>query len=259
MHALADYGVMQCGSTRTSPASAGSRPATTTRCMVNGRYLMAPSPIPKFDNPKMDMSPALQLFGAGREKRIYAMPPYTTVKSLDFEDHPFEVAALGPALRALRRRPTAISTRWSPTTGAGGCSSARTPTTATSRQRPRGATRRERARRCSSVEGLTKRFGARVGCRRCRLRALAGRGAGGGRRVRLRQDDAARTASPACCRPTPARVRYATRHEGVVDVPASREPRGAGCYPHRMGLRAPEPARRAAARRHGRRPISASG
>jgi len=52
---------------------------------------MCPSPIPKFDNPKMDDSPALQLFGAGREKRIYAIPPHTKVKSLDFEDHPFEI------------------------------------------------------------------------------------------------------------------------------------------------------------------------
>jgi alpha-D-ribose 1-methylphosphonate 5-phosphate C-P lyase len=52
---------------------------------------MAPSPIPKFDNPKMHMNPALQLFGAGREKRIYAVPPYTSVESLGFEDHPFEV------------------------------------------------------------------------------------------------------------------------------------------------------------------------
>jgi alpha-D-ribose 1-methylphosphonate 5-phosphate C-P lyase len=58
---------------------------------VEGRYVMDPSPIPKFDNPKMDNSPALQLFGAGREKRIYAIPPHTSVKSLDFEDHPFEV------------------------------------------------------------------------------------------------------------------------------------------------------------------------
>jgi alpha-D-ribose 1-methylphosphonate 5-phosphate C-P lyase len=39
----------------------------------------------------MHMSPALQLFGAGREKRIYAVPPHTSVRSLDFEDHPFEV------------------------------------------------------------------------------------------------------------------------------------------------------------------------
>ena len=57
---------------------------------VNARYVMDPSPTPKFDNPKMDHCPALQLFGAGREKRIYAIPPYTKVVSLDFEDHPFE-------------------------------------------------------------------------------------------------------------------------------------------------------------------------
>ena len=31
------------------------------------------------------------LFGAGREKRVYAVPPYTSVKSLDFEDHRFAV------------------------------------------------------------------------------------------------------------------------------------------------------------------------
>jgi alpha-D-ribose 1-methylphosphonate 5-phosphate C-P lyase len=59
--------------------------------VVNGRYLMRPSPIPKFDNPKLDRSPALLLFGAGREKRIYAVPPHTPVRSLDFEDHPFTV------------------------------------------------------------------------------------------------------------------------------------------------------------------------
>ena len=58
--------------------------------MVGSRYVMAPSPIPSFDNPKMHMSPALQLFGAGREKRIYAIPPYTRVESLGFEDFPFE-------------------------------------------------------------------------------------------------------------------------------------------------------------------------
>jgi alpha-D-ribose 1-methylphosphonate 5-phosphate C-P lyase len=38
----------------------------------------------------MHRSPALQLFSAGREKRIYAVPPYTDVESLGFEDHPFE-------------------------------------------------------------------------------------------------------------------------------------------------------------------------
>ncbi|MFX7768406.1 alpha-D-ribose 1-methylphosphonate 5-phosphate C-P-lyase PhnJ, partial [Acinetobacter baumannii] len=40
--------------------------------------------------PKMDDCAALQLFGAGREKRIYAVPPFSSVVSLDFEDHPFE-------------------------------------------------------------------------------------------------------------------------------------------------------------------------
>ena len=39
---------------------------------------MDPSPIPKFDNPKLDDCPALQLFGAGREKRIYACLLYTS-------------------------------------------------------------------------------------------------------------------------------------------------------------------------------------
>ena len=58
---------------------------------VAGRYVMDPSPTPKFDNPKMDQSPALQLFGAGRERRIYAIPPHTSVRSLDFEDHPFRI------------------------------------------------------------------------------------------------------------------------------------------------------------------------
>ncbi|MEI8146390.1 MAG: alpha-D-ribose 1-methylphosphonate 5-phosphate C-P-lyase PhnJ, partial [Alphaproteobacteria bacterium] len=58
--------------------------------MVEDRYVMDPSPTPKFDNPKMNDCAALQLFGAGREKRIYALPPYTKVVSLDFEDHPFE-------------------------------------------------------------------------------------------------------------------------------------------------------------------------
>ncbi len=64
---------------------------------VNGRYVMSPSPIPSFDNPKMHRMPALQLFGAGREKRLYAVPPYTDVQSLDFEDHPFHVEPQGHA------------------------------------------------------------------------------------------------------------------------------------------------------------------
>ena len=51
---------------------------------------MDPSPIPKFDNPKLGDMAAIQLFGAGREQRIYALPPWTKVVSLDFEDYPFD-------------------------------------------------------------------------------------------------------------------------------------------------------------------------
>lgn len=65
--------------------------------LVNGRHIMSPSPIPSFDNPKMHRMPALQLFGAGREKRLYAVPPYTDVVSLDFADHPFHVEPQGHA------------------------------------------------------------------------------------------------------------------------------------------------------------------
>jgi alpha-D-ribose 1-methylphosphonate 5-phosphate C-P lyase len=57
--------------------------------LVHDRYVMAPSPIPRFDNPKMEATEALILLGAGREKKVYAIPPYTKVKSLDFEDYPF--------------------------------------------------------------------------------------------------------------------------------------------------------------------------
>jgi alpha-D-ribose 1-methylphosphonate 5-phosphate C-P lyase len=59
--------------------------------LVNGRYVMAPSPIPRFDNPKLNHAANLTLLGAGREKKLYAVPPYTRVQSLDFEDYPFTV------------------------------------------------------------------------------------------------------------------------------------------------------------------------
>jgi alpha-D-ribose 1-methylphosphonate 5-phosphate C-P lyase len=91
LHALAEYGLMNVRLYEDIAQLGAIARTYDYPVVVNGRYLMSPSPIPKFDNPKMHLSPALQLFGAGREKRIYAVPPYTTVKSLDFEDHPFTV------------------------------------------------------------------------------------------------------------------------------------------------------------------------
>ena len=91
MHALEEYGLMHVK--LYEDISRHGDIATTYAYPVNvaGRYVMDPSPTPKFDNPKMNNMPALQLFGAGREKRIYAIPPYTEVVSLDFEDYPFTI------------------------------------------------------------------------------------------------------------------------------------------------------------------------
>ena len=91
MHALEEYGVMWVRLYEEITRHGRVETAYDYPVMVNDRYLMRPSPIPKFDNPKLDRNPALLLFGAGREKRIYALPPHTPVRSLDFVDHPFEV------------------------------------------------------------------------------------------------------------------------------------------------------------------------
>jgi alpha-D-ribose 1-methylphosphonate 5-phosphate C-P lyase len=91
MHALEEYGVMQVKLYEDIARFGHIATTYAYPVKVNDRYVMDPSPIPKFDNPKMHMMPALQLFGAGREKRIYALPPFTKVESLDFDDHPFTV------------------------------------------------------------------------------------------------------------------------------------------------------------------------
>ncbi len=91
MHALSEYGLMHVKLYEDIARHGHIATTYAYPVMVADRYVMDPSPTPKFDNPKMDQMPALQLFGAGREKRIYAIPPYTKVISLDFDDHPFEI------------------------------------------------------------------------------------------------------------------------------------------------------------------------
>jgi len=91
LHALADYGLMHVKLYEDIAQYGHIATSYDYPVRVDGRFLTSPSPIPKFDNPKLDRSPALMLFGAGREKRLYAIPPYTTVESLAFEDHPFEI------------------------------------------------------------------------------------------------------------------------------------------------------------------------
>ena len=90
MHALEEYGLMHVKLYEDISRHGHIATSYAYPVKVQERYVMDPSPIPKFDNPKMGGNPAIQLFGAGREQRIYALPPYTQVVSLDFEDHPFE-------------------------------------------------------------------------------------------------------------------------------------------------------------------------
>jgi alpha-D-ribose 1-methylphosphonate 5-phosphate C-P lyase len=90
MHALEDYGLMHVKLYEDIARNGAIATSYAYPVKVEGRYVMDPSPIPKFDNPKLSNSPALQLFGAGREQRIYALPPYTQAVSLDFDDYPFE-------------------------------------------------------------------------------------------------------------------------------------------------------------------------
>jgi alpha-D-ribose 1-methylphosphonate 5-phosphate C-P lyase len=89
LHALGDYSLAQVKLYEDIARQGEAGTSYNHPVMVAGRYLMSPSPIPGFDNPKLHNSPAIMLFGAGREKKIYAVPPYTTVESLDFDDHPF--------------------------------------------------------------------------------------------------------------------------------------------------------------------------
>jgi alpha-D-ribose 1-methylphosphonate 5-phosphate C-P lyase len=91
LHATQDYALMHVRLYEDIAQQGRVTSSYSYPVMVDDRYLMSPSPIPKFDNPKLNRSPALAIFGAGREKRIYAIPPHTPVRSLDFEDHPFTV------------------------------------------------------------------------------------------------------------------------------------------------------------------------
>ena len=58
---------------------------------IHTHYVIDPSPIPRWDVPKLHQSHCLNLFGAGREKKIYAVPPYTDAIPLEFEDVQFRV------------------------------------------------------------------------------------------------------------------------------------------------------------------------
>ncbi len=89
MHSEADYGKMWVYMYESVVRAGDLRIASQYPVLVNHRYMMDTTPIPRWDVPRLHMAETLYLFGAGREKRIYAVPPYTAVEPLQFEDYPF--------------------------------------------------------------------------------------------------------------------------------------------------------------------------
>ncbi|PXY30415.1 ABC oligopeptide transporter [Prauserella coralliicola] len=91
MHAEGDYSAMWVSLYEDLVRNGMITRTTGYPVLVGGRYVLATTPIPRWDVPRLHESEHLSLFGAGREKRIYAIPPHTDVRPLTFDDVPFEV------------------------------------------------------------------------------------------------------------------------------------------------------------------------
>jgi len=91
MHADADYGRLWLTLYEQIVRSGRVMHGAAYPSMVNGRHVMAPSPIPRWDVPKLHMARHLTILSAGREKRLYAVPPFTRVEPLVFDDVPYRV------------------------------------------------------------------------------------------------------------------------------------------------------------------------
>lgn len=57
--------------------------------IIENGVMMSPSPVPAQDNARISHSPAIQIFGAARERRLYALPAYTRADSIGFADLDF--------------------------------------------------------------------------------------------------------------------------------------------------------------------------
>lgn len=91
MHADADYGRMWLQLYEQIVRSGRVMQGASYPAMVHGRHVMTPSPIPRWDVPKLHMAKHLTILSAGREKRIFAVPPFTRVEPLVFSDVPYRV------------------------------------------------------------------------------------------------------------------------------------------------------------------------
>ncbi|MBF6213132.1 alpha-D-ribose 1-methylphosphonate 5-phosphate C-P-lyase PhnJ [Nocardia puris] len=91
MHAEGDYAMIWVSLYEDLVRNGLITQSTGYPVLVGGRYVMATTPIPRWDVPRLHQARHLTLFGAGREKKIYAVPAYTDVRPLSFDDVPFEV------------------------------------------------------------------------------------------------------------------------------------------------------------------------
>jgi hypothetical protein len=258
MHALEEYGLMHVKLYEDIARNGHIATTYAYPVKVEGRYVMDPSPTPKFDNPKMHMSEALQLFGAGREKRIYAVPPYTEVVSLDFEDYPFEVQQGRQALRAVRRARTVYldevilddkggrmfvcsDTDYCEKRRAGHGEPWLGEAISTGRHDGGKPNERPEPPLAPLSSGVQTRVYGTGSAARCLLRSVARRGAGHRRRIRFRQDHAAQLHLDAADARPPARsaTACATARRDLYQHGRGRAPLADA---HRLGLRASEPA-----------------
>lgn len=91
MHADADYGRLWLTLYEQMVGSGRIMQGASYPALVNGRHVMTPSPIPRWDLPKLHMARHLTYLSAGREKRLHAVPPFTRVAPLVFSDVPYKV------------------------------------------------------------------------------------------------------------------------------------------------------------------------
>ncbi|WP_193335533.1 alpha-D-ribose 1-methylphosphonate 5-phosphate C-P-lyase PhnJ [Devosia beringensis] len=91
MHADADYGRLWLTLYEQMVRKGRIMQGAAYPSLVNGRHVMTPSPIPRWDVPKLNMAQHLTFLSAGREKRLHAVPPFTRVEPLVFSDRPYRV------------------------------------------------------------------------------------------------------------------------------------------------------------------------
>jgi alpha-D-ribose 1-methylphosphonate 5-phosphate C-P lyase len=91
MHADADYGRLWLTLYEQLVRKGRIMQGAAYPSLVNGRHVMTPSPIPRWDVPKLNMARHLTFLSAGREKRLHAVPPFTRVEPLVFSDRPYRV------------------------------------------------------------------------------------------------------------------------------------------------------------------------